>query len=27
MMGYIASGIVNIRIHRDIEGEMWSGVG
>ncbi len=27
MMGYNASGIVNIRIHRDIEGEMWFGVG
>ncbi len=24
---YIASGRVNIRIHRDIEGEMWFGVG
>ncbi len=27
MFGYIATGRVNIRIHRDIEGEMWFGVG
>jgi len=26
MMLYIASGKINIRIHRDIEGEMWFGV-
>jgi hypothetical protein len=24
---YIATGRINIRIHRDIEGEMWFGVG
>jgi hypothetical protein len=23
MMGYIAQGNLNIRIHRDITGEMW----
>ncbi len=23
MMGYIAKGILNIRIHRDVTGEMW----
>jgi len=27
MFGYINTGRVNIRIHRDIEGEMWFGVG
>ncbi len=27
MFGYIATGRVNIRIHRDIEGKMWFGVG
>ena len=27
MMGYIAKGNLNIRIHRDITGEMWVGVG
>ncbi len=27
MMGYIAQGNLNIRIHRDITGEMWFGVG
>ena len=27
LFGYIASGIVNIRIHRDVEGEIWFGVG
>ena len=27
MMGYIAKGNLNIRIHRDITGEMWFGVG
>ncbi len=27
MMGYIAQGNFNIRIHRDITGEMWFGVG
>ncbi len=26
MFGYIATGRVNIRIHRDITGEMWFGV-
>ncbi len=26
MFGYINTGRVNIRIHRDIEGEMWFGV-
>ncbi len=25
MFGYINTGRVNIRIHRDIEGEMWFG--
>jgi len=25
MFGYIESGIVNIRIHRDIEGKFWFG--
>jgi hypothetical protein len=25
MMGYIAVGNLNIRIHRDIAGEMWVG--
>ncbi len=27
MFGYINTGRVNIRIHRDVEGEMWFGVG
>ncbi len=27
MFGYINTGRVNIRIHRDIEGNMWFGVG
>jgi hypothetical protein len=27
MMGYIAMGNLNMRIHRDITGEMWFGVG
>ncbi len=27
MFGYLATGRVNIRIHRDITGEMWFGVG
>jgi hypothetical protein len=27
MFGYIATGRINIRIHRDITGEMWFGVG
>ncbi len=27
MMGYIAQGNLNIRIHRDITGDMWFGVG
>jgi hypothetical protein len=27
MMGYIAKGNLNIRMHRDITGEMWFGVG
>ena len=27
LFGYIASGRINIRIHRDIEGEMWFGAG
>jgi len=27
MFGYINTGRVSIRIHRDIEGEMWLGVG
>ncbi len=27
MMGYIAQENLNIRIHRDITGEMWFGVG
>jgi hypothetical protein len=26
MMGFIAQGNLNIRIHRDITGEMWFGV-
>ena len=26
MMGYIAQGNLNIRIHRDITGDMWLGV-
>ena len=26
-MGYIDQGNLNIRIHRDITGEMWFGVG
>jgi len=26
MIGYIAMGNLNIRIHRDITGEMWVGV-
>jgi hypothetical protein len=27
MVGYINTGRVNIRIHRDIEGKMWFGAG
>ncbi len=27
MFGYINTGKVSIRIHRDIEGKMWFGVG
>ncbi len=27
MFGYIATGRVNIRIHRDVTGDMWFGVG
>ena len=27
MMGYIVKGNLNIRIHRDITGKMWFGVG
>ena len=27
LLSYIAKGILNIRIHRDIAGEMWFGVG
>jgi hypothetical protein len=27
LLSYIAEGNLNIRIHRDIEGEMWFGVG
>jgi hypothetical protein len=27
LFGYLATGRVNIRIHRDIEGKMWFGVG
>jgi hypothetical protein len=27
MFGYINTGRINIRIHRDITGEMWFGVG
>jgi hypothetical protein len=27
LFGYIATGRVNIRIHRDVTGEMWCGVG
>jgi hypothetical protein len=27
LFGYLAKGRVNIRIHRDIEGTMWFGVG
>ncbi len=27
MFGYINTGKVNIRMHRDIEGKMWFGVG
>ncbi len=27
MFGYINTGRVNIKIHRDIEGKMWFGVG
>ncbi len=27
MFGYINIGRINIRIHRDIEGKMWFGVG
>ncbi len=27
LFGYVATGRVNIRIHRDIEGKMWFGVG
>ncbi len=26
LFGYIATGRINIRIHRDIEGNMWFGV-
>ncbi len=26
LFGYIATGRVNIRVHRDITGEMWFGV-
>ncbi len=27
LFGYLATGRVNIRIHRDVTGEMWFGVG
>ncbi len=27
LFGYLATGRVNIRIHRDITGEMWFGLG
>ncbi len=27
MFGYIATGRVNIRIHKDVEGKLWFGVG
>jgi hypothetical protein len=27
LFGYLATGRVNIRIHRDITGDMWFGVG
>ncbi len=27
MFGYINTGRINIRIHRDIEGKIWFGVG
>jgi hypothetical protein len=27
MFGYIATGNLNIRIYRDVTGEMWLGVG
>ncbi len=27
LFGYLATGRVNIRIHRDITGEIWFGVG
>ncbi len=27
LFGYLATGRINIRIHRDITGEMWFGVG
>ncbi len=27
MFGYLATGKINIRIHRDITGDMWFGVG
>ncbi len=27
LLSYIESGRINIRIHRDITGEMWFGVG
>ncbi len=27
MFGYINTGRINIRIHRDIEGNIWFGVG
>ncbi len=27
LFGYLATGRVNIRIHREIEGKMWFGVG
>ncbi len=27
LFGYLATGRVNIRLHRDITGEMWFGVG
>ncbi len=27
LFGYLATGRINIRIHRDITGEIWFGVG
>jgi hypothetical protein len=27
LFGYLATGRVNIRIHRDVTGDMWFGVG